>query len=183
MPAPRIVLRQLLAKGAPRHVDCLAERKWPLVARLSGPGRWAIIDRELVFYTDRGPFAVAVGCNVTGQSGRETARGLVSSPPSSGRLSPRYGPRSLVRSSPRWRSTEVKSPSHSLPTATYRWQLHAHLRFEAAAALVPYLAELGIGAAYTSPFLRACRGSTHGYDVVDHGLLDPELVKMLDWRD
>jgi len=69
----------------------------------------------------------------------------------------------------------VKSPSHSLPTATYRWQLHGHLRFEAAQALVPYLTELGIGAAYASPFLRACQGSTHGYDVVDHGQLDPEL--------
>ena len=38
-----------------------------------------------------------------------------------------------------------------------------------------YLAELGIGAAYLSPFFRARQGSTHGYDVVDHHQLDPEL--------
>ncbi|MGD9724178.1 MAG: malto-oligosyltrehalose synthase [Pirellulales bacterium] len=65
--------------------------------------------------------------------------------------------------------------AHTPPTATYRLQMHAHLRFEAARALVPYLAELGIGAAYTSPFLRARHGSSHGYDVVDHGQLDPSL--------
>ena len=37
------------------------------------------------------------------------------------------------------------------------------------------MAQLGIGAAYTSPFLRACEGSSHGYDVVDHGHVDPSL--------
>ncbi len=69
----------------------------------------------------------------------------------------------------------MKPTAHPIPTATYRLQLHGHLRFEAARQLVPYLAELGIGAAYTSPFLRACEGSAHGYDVVDHGKLDPVL--------
>ena len=67
------------------------------------------------------------------------------------------------------------SHSHPIPTATYRLQLHNHLRFDAARELVPYLSELGIGAAYAPPFLRACRGSQHGYDVVDHGELDPTL--------
>ncbi|NRD60038.1 hypothetical protein HQQ75_43900, partial [Corallococcus exiguus] len=33
--------------------------------------------------------------------------------------------------------------------------------------LVPYLADLGVGAVYLSPVLTATPGSTHGYDVVD----------------
>lgn len=62
-----------------------------------------------------------------------------------------------------------------VPTATYRLQLGGQLRFEAVRDLVDYLSELGIGAAYLSPFFRARHGSTHGYDVVDHRQLDPEL--------
>ncbi len=70
---------------------------------------------------------------------------------------------------------ELKPTSHAIPTATYRLQLQSQLRFEAAARLAPYLSNLGIGAAYASPFLRACQGSSHGYDVVDHGHVDPSL--------
>jgi (1->4)-alpha-D-glucan 1-alpha-D-glucosylmutase len=36
-----------------------------------------------------------------------------------------------------------------------------------------YLAELGVGAVYVSPLLRSTTGSRHGYDVVDHRLVDP----------
>lgn len=61
-----------------------------------------------------------------------------------------------------------------IPTATYRLQLSG-LSFDLARELVPYLAELGIGAAYLSPFFRARKGSTHGYDVVDHAMFDPSL--------
>jgi (1->4)-alpha-D-glucan 1-alpha-D-glucosylmutase len=61
------------------------------------------------------------------------------------------------------------------PTATYRLQLSSHLRFEDVGNLADYLADLGIGAAYLSPFFRASQGSTHGYDVVDHHQLDPKL--------
>ena len=43
------------------------------------------------------------------------------------------------------------------------------MRFDDARQLVSYFAELGIGAVYLSPFFRARQGSTHGYDVVDHG--------------
>jgi (1->4)-alpha-D-glucan 1-alpha-D-glucosylmutase len=62
-----------------------------------------------------------------------------------------------------------------VPRATYRLQLHKGFPFRDAAAVVPYLAELGVSDAYTSPILRARAGSTHGYDVVDHGLVNPEL--------
>lgn len=61
------------------------------------------------------------------------------------------------------------------PRATYRVQLHAGFGFEEAAALVPYLAALGISHLYASPVLQAVRGSTHGYDVVDHSRVDEEL--------
>jgi len=46
----------------------------------------------------------------------------------------------------------------SEPHATYRIQLHAGFGFEAAAAIVDYLAELGISHLYCSPYLQARRG-------------------------
>jgi (1->4)-alpha-D-glucan 1-alpha-D-glucosylmutase len=60
-----------------------------------------------------------------------------------------------------------------VPGATYRLQLHGGLTFAAAADLVGYLDDLGITDCYVSPVFRARRGSAHGYDVVDHGSLDP----------
>src|ERR1700761_4114357 len=63
----------------------------------------------------------------------------------------------------------------SIPVATYRLQLTADFDFDAAASVVPYLKALGISHVYTSPFMKARKGSTHGYDVVDHTRLNPEL--------
>ncbi len=63
----------------------------------------------------------------------------------------------------------------TLPLATYRLQLAPSFGFDAAAATVPYLKALGISHLYASPFLKARAGSSHGYDVVDHGALNPEL--------
>ncbi len=68
-----------------------------------------------------------------------------------------------------------------IPSATYRVQLHAGFRFADAMALVPYLAGLGISHLYCSPFLRARAGSTHGYDVVDHGRINPEIGTRADF--
>jgi len=61
------------------------------------------------------------------------------------------------------------------PRATYRLQFHAGFRFADATALVPYLARLGISHVYASPYLKARAGSTHGYDIVDHAQLNPEI--------
>jgi (1->4)-alpha-D-glucan 1-alpha-D-glucosylmutase len=61
------------------------------------------------------------------------------------------------------------------PRATYRLQLHGGFGFDQAAELAPYLAALGISHVYSSPYLQAARGSTHGYDVVDHGRVNVEL--------
>jgi (1->4)-alpha-D-glucan 1-alpha-D-glucosylmutase len=54
-------------------------------------------------------------------------------------------------------------------------QLHGGFAFDDAARLAPDLAELGISHLYCSPVLQAAAGSTHGYDVVDHGRLNEEL--------
>ena len=59
--------------------------------------------------------------------------------------------------------------------ATYRLQLHGGFTLADARALVPYLSRLGVSHIHCSPLLRSRRGSTHGYDVVDPTMLDPEL--------
>lgn len=61
------------------------------------------------------------------------------------------------------------------PRTTYRLQFHAGFRFTDATAIVPYLARLGISHVYASPYLKARAGSTHGYDIVDHAALNPEI--------
>jgi (1->4)-alpha-D-glucan 1-alpha-D-glucosylmutase len=62
-----------------------------------------------------------------------------------------------------------------LPESTYRVQFHKGFTFRDAAAIVPYLADLGVTHLYASPYLKATPGSTHGYDVIDHAALNPEL--------
>jgi len=62
-----------------------------------------------------------------------------------------------------------------IPRATYRLQFHKEFGFRDAAALAPYFAQLGISHVYASPYLKARPGSKHGYDIVDHGQLNPEL--------
>ncbi|WP_373356606.1 malto-oligosyltrehalose synthase [Pseudoroseicyclus sp. CXY001] len=63
----------------------------------------------------------------------------------------------------------------SLPTATYRLQFRQGMDFDSAAALVPYLADLGVSHLYASPLFTAVPGSTHGYDVTDPGEIEPSL--------
>ncbi len=78
-------------------------------------------------------------------------------------------------SAPRGKTVVPNITPPAAPVATYRLQLLGHLRFTEAQALVEYLHDLGIGSLYLSPFFRSRRGSVHGYDIVDHGRLDPEL--------
>src|SRR6202790_823184 len=63
----------------------------------------------------------------------------------------------------------------AIPIATYRLQLTADFDFAAPPSIVPYLKALGITHLYASPFMKARKGSTHGYDIVDHTRLNPEL--------
>ena len=62
-----------------------------------------------------------------------------------------------------------------IPLSTYRLQLNGDVDFARARSLVPYLDALGATDLYASPCLKASRGSSHGYDVVDHRLINPEL--------
>jgi (1->4)-alpha-D-glucan 1-alpha-D-glucosylmutase len=63
----------------------------------------------------------------------------------------------------------------SIPRATYRLQLNRDFTFAQAKAIVPYLSALGISHCYISPCLKARPGSMHGYDIVDHNSLNPEI--------
>ena len=65
--------------------------------------------------------------------------------------------------------------SQVAPASTYRLQLGPDLTFADAAKLASYLADLGVTHAYLSPILGAGKGSTHGYDVVDHTVIDAQL--------
>jgi (1->4)-alpha-D-glucan 1-alpha-D-glucosylmutase len=62
-----------------------------------------------------------------------------------------------------------------VPLATYRIQMHSNFGFDAAAELAPYLRDLGVTHLYSSPYLQAGKGSTHGYDVLDHSRPNLEL--------
>ena len=65
--------------------------------------------------------------------------------------------------------------SLQIPRATYRLQLNHNFTFDQATAIVPYLAGLGISHCYISPMLKARPGSMHGYDIVDHNSINPEI--------
>ncbi len=62
-----------------------------------------------------------------------------------------------------------------IPRSTYRLQFHRDFTFDQGAAIVPYLAQLGISHCYASPCLQARPGSAHGYDITDHTNLNAEL--------
>ena len=62
-----------------------------------------------------------------------------------------------------------------VPLATYRVQMRAEFGFDDAAAIADYLRDLGVTHLYASPYLQAGKGSTHGYDVLDHSKPNAEL--------
>ena len=65
--------------------------------------------------------------------------------------------------------------------ATYRLQLHTEFPLDAAARILPYLAELGISHVYLSPCLQAAPGSRHGYDVTDPSRISEDLGGEAAW--
>ena len=75
----------------------------------------------------------------------------------------------------------LPAPDRPVPVSTYRIQLrppaadHPGFGFDDAAAVLPYLADLGVTHLYCSPWLQATPGSAHGYDVVDHTVVNAEL--------
>jgi (1->4)-alpha-D-glucan 1-alpha-D-glucosylmutase len=80
------------------------------------------------------------------------------------------------------RTAEELVRRRHLPEATYRIQFHAGFRFSDAQAIVPYLADLGVTDCYASPYLKARPGSQHGYDIVDHRQLNPQIGSEEDYR-
>ena len=67
----------------------------------------------------------------------------------------------------------MKAPSIS--DAVYRLQFNKDFTFSRAAELVPYRSSLEISHCYASPYLQTRPGSTHGYDIIDHHHLSPEI--------
>ena len=61
-----------------------------------------------------------------------------------------------------------------VPASTYRLQVNERFTLHDAAATLPYLHDLGADWVYLSPLLKAEPGSDHGYDVVDHTVIDPD---------
>ena len=59
--------------------------------------------------------------------------------------------------------------------ATMRLQFHRDFTFDDALAQLDYYAAIGVSHLYASPILTARSGSTHGYDVIDPGRVNPEL--------
>lgn len=62
-----------------------------------------------------------------------------------------------------------------IPIATYRLQFNYLFRFSDAKSIVPYLHELGISDCYASPYFMAKKGSLHGYDILNHNQINPEI--------
>jgi len=84
--------------------------------------------------------------------------------------------------SARRRSGATAGEGPVIPRATYRVQLNAGFTFSDAAAIVPYLAALGVSHVYCAPYFRARSGSAHGYDVVDHNSFNPEIGDQEDFE-
>ncbi len=66
--------------------------------------------------------------------------------------------------------------------ATYRLQFSRDFTFRDAAALTPYLDALGVSHVYASPITEARPGSPHGYDIINHNRLNPEIGGEEDFR-
>jgi (1->4)-alpha-D-glucan 1-alpha-D-glucosylmutase len=69
-----------------------------------------------------------------------------------------------------------------IPTATYRLQFNHVFTFSQATQIVSYLHDLGISDCYASPYLKASPQSMHGYDVIDHRTLNPEVGSDTDYE-
>jgi (1->4)-alpha-D-glucan 1-alpha-D-glucosylmutase len=79
-------------------------------------------------------------------------------------------------------SDRKKRENQQPPLSFYRLQLHKEFTFRQAAAIIPYLKKIGISHCYVSPFLMARSGSTHGYDIIDHSRINPEIGNREDFE-
>jgi (1->4)-alpha-D-glucan 1-alpha-D-glucosylmutase len=72
-------------------------------------------------------------------------------------------------------SSTASKRVNRIPLSTYRLQLGDELTLDEVTRLLPYLQQLGISDLYLSPLFRSRAESSHGYDVVDHGTIDPAI--------
>jgi (1->4)-alpha-D-glucan 1-alpha-D-glucosylmutase len=63
----------------------------------------------------------------------------------------------------------------NVPCSTYRLQFNPSFRFVDGRDLIPYLSDLGITDLYSSPYYKARRGSSHGYDIANPLRVNSEL--------
>lgn len=68
------------------------------------------------------------------------------------------------------------------PSSTYRIQLNQSFTFHQLDGILDYLDELGVSAVYAAPILKADPGSTHGYDVIDPHVINPEIGSLDDLK-
>ncbi|MDQ3393857.1 MAG: malto-oligosyltrehalose synthase [Bacteroidota bacterium] len=69
-----------------------------------------------------------------------------------------------------------------IPSSTYRLQVTKSFNFENLKKNLNYLHRLGISTIYSAPFFEARPGSTHGYDVTDSHILNPEIGTMVEFK-
>lgn len=62
-----------------------------------------------------------------------------------------------------------------VPVATYRLQFSYRFKFSDGRSIISYLHELGFSDCYASPHFKARKGSLHGYDILDHNQINPEI--------
>ncbi len=79
-------------------------------------------------------------------------------------------------------SVKRRLQERRLPEATYRLQVHHAFTFRDARRIVDYLAALGISDCYLSPYMMATAGTEHGYDIVNHNALNPEIGSEQDYH-
>jgi (1->4)-alpha-D-glucan 1-alpha-D-glucosylmutase len=72
-------------------------------------------------------------------------------------------------------TAKQKTKLNRVPLATYRLQLKSGFNLVQVGELLAYLQDLRISDVYLSPLFRAREESSHGYDVVDHGTIDPAI--------
>jgi (1->4)-alpha-D-glucan 1-alpha-D-glucosylmutase len=77
---------------------------------------------------------------------------------------------------------QVVTEKAEKPLSTYRIQFHKGFPLTQAIELVSYLHDLGVSHVYASPFLEARAGSIHGYDIINHDRLNPEIGTEEDLR-
>ncbi|NUO09287.1 MAG: malto-oligosyltrehalose synthase [Candidatus Brocadia sp.] len=79
-------------------------------------------------------------------------------------------------------TTELTSDPR-IPVSTYRLQFNHLFKFSDARKIIHYLHDIGISDIYASPYFKAREGSLHGYDIVDHNTLNPEIGTEEEYRE